>query len=229
MSFQLPNTRPVTSSEQVSFHCKRCGACCRHVRESVPLNTLDAYRLAKYLRSRGEHIDCLDTVFARYTEPVLLHESGFTVFMLNATGPDDTCIFLKDNRCTIQQAKPTACRLYPFAVEPAPDGGYKYLLSMEQSHHFKGGQVQAGRWMKKFFTSEDGEFMRIDMGSAPVIALLMGKIPESRQKRALTLYLWYRFSDFDLGRPLVEQYRQNTSTLIAKLKKMQKEEAKDGQ
>lgn len=45
MNLQLPNTRPVSSSEQVSFHCKHCGACCRHVRESVPLNTLDAYRL----------------------------------------------------------------------------------------------------------------------------------------------------------------------------------------
>ncbi|MCI9224133.1 MAG: YkgJ family cysteine cluster protein [Acutalibacter sp.] len=123
MTFQLPNTRPVTSSEQVTFHCKRCGACCRHLRESVPLNTLDAYRLAKYLRGRGEQIDCMDDIFSRYTEPVLLHESGFTVFMLKTAGTDDTCIFLKDNRCTIQQAKPTACRLYPFAVEPAPDGG----------------------------------------------------------------------------------------------------------
>lgn len=221
MSFQLPNTRPVTSSEQVSFHCKRCGACCRHVRESIPMNTLDAYRLAKYLRGRGEHIDCLDDIFSRYTEPVLLHKSGFTVFMLKTTGTDDTCIFLKDNRCTIQQAKPTACRLYPFAVGPAPDGSYKSLLSMEQAHHFKGGQVQAGRWMKKFFTSEDREFIQIDMGSAPMIALLMGKIPEPGQEHAITLYLWYRFADFDLSRPLVEQYRQNTSKLIAELEKMQ--------
>lgn len=221
MSFNLPNTRPVTSSEQVSFHCKHCGACCRHVRESVPLNTLDAYRLAKYLRGRGENITCLDKIFACYAEPVLLDKSGYTVYMLKSTGPDDDCIFLKDNRCTIQQAKPTACRLYPFAVEPAQNGGCKYLLSMEQAHHFKGGQVQAGRWMKKYFSPEDREFMRIDMGSAPEIAMLMRKIPDFEQNCAITQYLWYRFSDFDLGRPMVEQYRQNTLKLIAALKKMQ--------
>lgn len=227
MNLQLPNTRPVSSSEQVSFHCKHCGACCRHVRESVPLNTLDAYRLAKYLRGHGEHISRLDEIFARYTEPVLLDQSGYTVYMLKSTGPDNACIFLKDNRCSIQQAKPTACRLYPFVVEPAQDGGCKYLLSMEQGHHFKGGQVQAGRWMKKYFSPEDREFMRVDMGTAPVIALRMRSIPESERSRAVVLYLWYRFSDFDLGRPLVEQYHENTTKLIEKLKKMN-EEAQNG-
>ena len=41
------------------------------------------------------------------------------------------------------------------------------------------------------------------------------------QKRAIMQYLWYRFSDFDLDRPLVEQYRQNTLKLVAALKEMQ--------
>lgn len=228
MSFHLPNTRPVSSSEQVNFHCKHCGACCRHVRESVPLNTLDAYRLAKHLRGHGEHISCLDEIFARHAEPVLLDKSGYTVYMLKSTGPDDDCIFLDGNRCSIQRAKPTACWLYPFVAEPTQDGGCKYLLSMEQGHHFKGGQVQAGRWMKKFFSPEDREFMRIDMDSAPLIALLMRNVPDSEQKRAIVQYLWYRFSDFDLDRPLVEQYRRNTEKLIAVLKEMQKREAKNG-
>lgn len=221
MSFHLPNTKPVSSSERVTFHCKLCGACCRHLRESVPLNTLDAYRMAKYLRGRGEHITCLEEIFIRYAEPVPLDKSGYTVYMLKTEGPDDACIFLKDNRCTIQQAKPTACRLYPFVAEPMQDGGWKYLLSMEQAHHFKGGQIQVGRWIKKYFSPEDREFMRVDMGSAPTIALLMGNVPESEQMRAIVMYLWYKFSDFDLGRPLVEQYWQNTAKLIAVLKKMQ--------
>ena len=75
--------------------------------------------------------------------------------------------------------------------------------------------------MKQNFNLEEREFMRIDMGSAPVIAFLLRNIPASEQKHALMLYLWYRFSDFDLSRPLVEQYRQNTATLIANLKKKQ--------
>ena len=70
--------------------------------------------------------------------------------------------------------------------------------------------------------------MRIDMDSAPLIALLMRNVPDSEQKRAIVQYLWYRLSDFDLDRPLVEQYRRNTEKLIAVLKEMQKREAKNG-
>ena len=70
---------PVAASDHFPFLCRRCGACCRHVRQSVPLETLDAFRLARYLRDRGEPIRCIDDVLAKYTEPVLLHESGYTV------------------------------------------------------------------------------------------------------------------------------------------------------
>lgn len=154
------NVKPVSPSQQVDFRCIRCGACCRHLREGVPLNTLDAFRLAKHLRAQGEKIDCLDSVFARFAEPVPLHESGYFVYMLKTAGPDDACIFLQNNRCTIQPAKPSACRLYPFAVEPRGDGLYTYLLSMEKPHHFKGGQVQARRWMNQNFSKEADRFWR---------------------------------------------------------------------
>lgn len=45
---------PVAPSDRFPFRCRMCGACCRHVRESVPLESLDAFRLAKYLRDKGE-------------------------------------------------------------------------------------------------------------------------------------------------------------------------------
>ena len=42
---------------------------------------------------------------------------------------DNACIFLKDNRCSVQEAKPLACRLYPFMVDPNEFGGFRYLYS----------------------------------------------------------------------------------------------------
>lgn len=116
---------PVGSKEHFPFQCRQCGACCRHVKESVPLESLDAFRLAKYLRDRGEPIQCMDDVLAKYAIPVLLHESGYMVFMLSTVGPDDACVFLKDNKCTIHVAKPRACRTYPISVGPAMSGGYE--------------------------------------------------------------------------------------------------------
>lgn len=217
------HVKPVTPSERVDFHCKRCGACCRHVRESIPLNTLDAFRLAKHLRAKGENITCLDELFARYAEPVPLHESGYSVYMLKTVGADDACIFLKENRCAIQQAKPSACRLYPFAVEPKGGGQYTYLLSMEKSHHFKGGQVQTRRWMKENFPKEDRAFTEIDMSTAVDIARLLIRIPEKERRQALALFLWYKYADFDLDKPFLEQYRRNTAKLLAAIHQIVKE------
>lgn len=121
---------PVAPKEHFPFQCRQCGECCRHVKESVPLESLDAFRLARYLRDRGEPIQCMDDVLAKYAIPVLLHESGYMVFMLSTVGPDDACIFLKDNKCTIHAAKPRACRTYPISVGPAEHGGYEAYLSM---------------------------------------------------------------------------------------------------
>ena len=83
---------PVNLSDRFPFKCRMCGACCRHVRESVPLESLDAFRLAKHLRDKGENVSCVEDVLAAYAEPVLLSENGYTVFMLKTVGADDACI-----------------------------------------------------------------------------------------------------------------------------------------
>ena len=55
---------PVNLSDRFPFKCRMCGACCRHVRESVPLESLDAFRLAKHLRDKGENVSCVEDVLA---------------------------------------------------------------------------------------------------------------------------------------------------------------------
>lgn len=77
----------------------------------------------------------IDDVLAAYAEPVLLHESGYLVFMLKTVGEDDACIFLKENKCTIHSVNPRACRTYPISVGPDAKGGYEQFISMEQPHH----------------------------------------------------------------------------------------------
>ncbi len=72
---------PVSLSDKFMFRCRKCGNCCRHVKASVPFESLDAFRLAKYLRDNGnENIKCIDDVLTIYASPVLLHESG-TLFL----------------------------------------------------------------------------------------------------------------------------------------------------
>lgn len=211
---------PVASKEHFPFQCRQCGECCRHVKESVPLESLDAFRLAKYLRDRGEPIQCMDDVLAKYAEPVLLHESGYMVFILKTVGPDDACIFLKDNKCTIHAVNPRACRTYPISVGPARQGGYEAYLSMEQPQHFKGSQQSVKKWVQKRCSRQDYDFWETDIGAAQEIAKLLEKLPLEWKKGALFQFLRYKYSDFDLDRSFTDQYRRNNDRLLSVLRKM---------
>lgn len=122
---------PIKTTDRFPFRCRQCGACCRRVRESVPLESLDVFRLAKFFRDSGAKIWSIDDVLAEYAEPVLLHESGYLAFMLKTVGEDDACIFLKDNRCTIHDVNPRACRTYPISIGPNGKGDYEQFISVE--------------------------------------------------------------------------------------------------
>lgn len=211
---------PLTPSDRFPFKCRMCGACCRHVQESVPLESLDAFRLAKYLRDKGERVGGMEDVLAAYAVPVLLSENGYTVFMLKTAGSDDACIFLKDNRCMVHPAKPRACRTYPIAVGPYELGGYEQYLSMEQPHHYAGPQMSVEKWIQKRCTKQDFEFLNMDIGSAQEIERLLGKIPEPDRVRALALFLFYKYSDFNLDKPFMEQFTENNQKLLEALRKL---------
>lgn len=215
---------PVEPSDHFPFQCKCCGACCCHVRESVPLESLDAFRLAKYLRTQGKPVSCVDDVLVQYTEPVLLHESGYTVFMLKTIGTEDSCVFLQDNRCMIHAVKPRACRTYPLSVGPNGHGEYEQYLSMEQTHHFEGSEHSVKKWIRKYCTDEDRAFWELDIGSARELAQLLEQIPQNNMRWAIFLFLMYRYSDFNLDQPFLPQFERNHQKLLNALRELASEE-----
>ncbi len=85
----LPHDRPVSVNDRFQFHCTGCAACCRHIKEGVPLDSLDAYRLTKYLRSQGIGPKCTDDVLMRFGEPVPITDSGYFSYFLKTVGEDD--------------------------------------------------------------------------------------------------------------------------------------------
>ena len=121
---EIKDSKQVEENEHIRFRCMRCAACCRHVRGSVVIEGLDAYRLAQHLK-----MEVADFI-SQYADPFLLDEQlWYPIFSLRVKGNDDSCIFLKGSRCTVQDAKPRTCRLYPFWVEPnEPDLFLPYLL-----------------------------------------------------------------------------------------------------
>ena len=213
----------VTPSDKIRFRCMLCGACCRNVKETVPVDCKDAFYLTKHLRDLGMDIYCVDQFLEQYAEPALLDECGFFVYFLKSVGEDSSCIFLKDNRCSVQEAKPLACRLYPFMVDPNGSGRFSYLYSTERTHHFRGPVVETRSWMNKNFSQESRTFMQAEYTQAGPIAAFLRRIPEHRKTEAVLHFHRLRYSELDLDKPFLEQYQRNQMKLLAILSRMAEE------
>lgn len=209
---------PLAPDQKFAFQCQRCGACCRHVRESVPLESLDLYRIAKYLKKKGQ-VSGVEDVLQQFAVPVLLDACGYMAFTLKVTGPEDCCIFLKDGKCSIHEVNPRACRTYPIEINP---GGLEPLLCMDYPHHFTGPQRTVCRWVKKYFTKEDQEFLECEVDTVLRIAKLLKQVPEKEKAHALQLFLYYKYTAFELDRLFMKQYRENNGRLLTVLEKMVK-------
>ena len=220
MEPEMKNAVRVTPSAKIRFKCTGCGDCCRHVKETVPVDSQDAFYLTKHLRDLGMDIYCVDQFLEQYAKPALLDECGFFVYFLKSVGKDNTCIFLKDNRCSVQEVKPLACKLYPFMVDPNESGNFRYLYSRERTHHFHGPAVETRSWMKKNFPQESRAFMQAEYTQAGPIAAQLRNIPEHRKTEALLHFHRLRYSELDLDKPFLEQYLRNQEKLLEVLSEM---------
>lgn len=187
----LSTTHRISPRERVPFHCTCCGECCRHVRQSVPLESPDVFRLTRLLREKDKGIICMDDFIARYTELALLDECGYFMLMLKVTGVDDACIFLKENRCMVHAAKPRTCRIYPFVAGIGDDGqpgisgeprkGTPFqrpgrsCKGMDETAVYRGRQSvsQNGSWFCSGYCTTHAADTRIPSatGDAPVLAI----------------------------------------------------------
>lgn len=215
------NVKPLGKREQFTFKCTRCGDCCRGIKESVMLESLDAYRLARLLRQTDSSIQMMDDMLLKYANPVPLTDNGFPIYVLKTLGEDDTCIFLKDNKCSVYSSRPRTCRLYPITVGPGEQyGSFEYLLCREKPHHFVGGTVRTKDWLRENFKREDQEYVVAEYMAVTELGRLMKKVSEHDQPSAIVAMLFARYYDFDLDAPFMPQYHRNMKRLLNELNEL---------
>lgn len=212
--------RPVGSREHIQFRCTRCGDCCRHVRESIMLESYDAYRLAKHLRSRDDYVESIEDALMKYADPIPLTDRGFPIYVLKVWGEDDSCIFLKENRCSLYPARPRTCRLYPLTAGPADDGTLRYLLCRDKPHHFVGGSIRVRDWIREQFKKEDQEFLMNEYARLPRLGQAARKIGEDELARAIVLFMFRRYYNYDLDAPFLPQYNRNMDALLKEIEQL---------
>lgn len=211
---QLFNVKPLGKKELFQFKCTRCGDCCRGIKESVMLESFDAYQLAKYLRQTNPSIQMMEDMLLKYATPIPLTEIGFPIYVLKVLGDDDTCIFLQENGCAVYAARPRTCRLYPLCAGPGENGrDFEYVLCREKPHHFVGGMVRTKDWLRENFKQEYQEFLRAEYEAISRLGWLIGRITEQSQARATVAMLFARYYNFDLDAPFMPQFQNNMRQL----------------
>jgi Fe-S-cluster containining protein len=213
----MKSVRFVASDDTFDFHCSRCGECCREVKDSVMLETLDIFRLARRFGRSGGKIRSLEDVVREYAHPMMLsRDIAFPIFLLNTAGEDNACIFLKDSRCTVQDAKPRACRMYPLSAEPKNGGnGFNFCIVSQKPRHFTGPAVRAGDWMDKNFSEEDRRFAAADIRSVRELVPILRELKTSgiAENRILAPLLFFKYINYNTDEPFLPQFVRNAAAL----------------
>lgn len=214
----------VRPKERVVYQCHQCGQCCRHIKNGVMVESIDAYRMARHLRHQDSMVRTIDDVLNIYCDPMPLTKQCFPIFMLKTIDPDAACIFLKDGRCSIYEARPRTCRIYPFSMGPGERGrDFEYCLCFDNNrqYHFSGETVSVKDWFYRNVSREEKEYLKLEYAAVEEIGKLMRAIPPEVCEQLLFQSLYYRYYNFDLEQPFFPQYQRNTRQLLEKLRKIQ--------
>ena len=209
----LPRIAP---GEEFPFVCAGCGDCCR-ARRDILLSGLDLYRLARRLRLPPRTVA---EAFCRETTGTL---PGLRLVPSRHSG---NCPFLDGGACTVHDARPLACALYPL-------GQAIDLTALRTEYYLQPpmcGARASGRTLQDYLdTSGVTERAGADAFWAVSCAALQRRVeaaesyPKAAVHGCLMRALYY---DYDIRDEFQPQLTRNLSRLDAMLKRLLGEDAR---
>lgn len=177
------------------------------------LEPADAYGLAQILRAQGR-VNSIYDIYERYATVDLL-EGRLPIYLMNTVGDDHACIFLKEGRCSVYEARPQMCRIYPFFVCPEEPGHPFEAFQCMDRHaaHFTGGKVLVKDWLRKNCSEERRGIMTAEAAMLPTLGQMLKRFNFNEDKAALFQALHYRYYNYDLDKPFLLQYISNMTAL----------------
>ena len=213
MSFIL-NAKVLHESDTFDFTCNCCSDCCRNVENTVMVESLDLFRIARHLRLETSQ------VFEEYTEFRTV-AWGAPILLMKTKGDDNSCVFLESGRCSIRDARTRACRLYPLSIGPNDDlTGRIILKSPERGFHYSGQTHKAGDWVDANMDSEDTAYIWHEYRMFKTLGRIMSRIPRERENEVLTQMMIFRFIMFDTDCDFMTQFENNMKQLKMRLEQM---------
>ena len=209
---ELSEARFVDKDYEFKFECKNCGDCCRNVKNGVMVEPLDFYRIVNFLKK-----DPIE-IFTELTEVVYLVDC-YPVLMLKTKIHMDTCAFLRKGKCSIYEARPRACRMYPLGADPDEKDFASYIpcIFPTRKHHFEGETHKVSDWMDKNNTLEDREFIKYDVKAITELAPLFNNKYEDKISE---LILLYKYFNYDFSVEFLPQFITNIAILKEQIKRL---------
>ena len=205
----------VFEDARVQFQCCRCGNCCRHVKEQILVEPMDAFYMAR-------HLGCKDMgeLYDNYTCPTLL-QGLYPVFLMQVKGPDDACVFLEGGQCSIYEARPRTCRIYPFSINPnVLDGSFRTFQNWDQHEaHFTGPLISVEEWMRENFNEEAQAFLLTEYRMLPKLAAMLQQITQDEQMRFYSQVIFLHYFNYDLNQSFLLQHSANLEELKRRLER----------
>ncbi len=173
LGLAVEETFPVLgATDSFSFACSGCGGCCRG-REDIVLSGYDLYRIASYLRLPP--IVVVGAVCRHYNGENSLMP---VVRLQPLADAENNCPFLYQNRCSIHEAEPLVCALYPLGQQIELDGTVQYFA---QTVHC-GGEIFEAKLCDFLARYEISERESLDVAWAFTCITLARKLKELAPK-----------------------------------------------
>lgn len=138
---EISDGRRYTRRDLVRLGCNECEGCsaCCHDMESVLLDPWDIWMLTRHLKCTFEQL------LEKYIE--LRMTEGLILPGLSMKGENQACLFLNEqNRCSIHEARPGVCRLFPLG-RLYEEGGFSYFLQVNECNKKNRTKVRIEKWL----------------------------------------------------------------------------------
>lgn len=185
------------------FNCIKCGNCCRN-RHDILLQPYDLYRIAKHLKVK------IPDVIKKNCEVYIGADSKLPLIRLLPKPYNNVCPFLRKGICSVHQAKPVVCAMFPLGRATAPNGDMLYF-SQPVNCSAEKIKVKVKDWIELFNLKETEEPAKI--WGQVVIRLGVGKrkykLSSENEKIINDMIFSLLYLSYDLEKEFLPQFRKN--------------------
>lgn len=209
--------RTLNADSLFMFRCTMCGDCCRH-RTDILLNPYDLFKLAKGLNMTP------DAFQDKYCDVFIGSSSNLPVVKLQSQGVDSHCIFLKENKCTVQDFKPTVCAMFPIGRYSKCDNkdgksGLEIHYMFNEPDCGDKREIHSVRgWLSKYNIPLEDEFFHKWSELLGTFALMLNEFKKSESEDGMqmlwTVIHYYWYMNYDLKQEFLPQFLKNSETLV---------------